>query len=109
MGFFRQIWAVSAMNLAALPSRAGASLVTIVGVATVVAVMLSLLGVGAGVMTSTRGNDQPDQAIVLSSGASELMGSFSQSDVGNLNAADASVPRTKPPARVSGRAVHRLR
>ena len=44
MGFFRQIWAVSAMNLAALPSRAGASLVTIVGVATVVAVMLSLLG-----------------------------------------------------------------
>ncbi len=87
MGFFRQIWAVSAMNLAALPSRAGASLVTIVGVATVVAVMLSLLGVGAGVMTSTLGNDQPDQAIVLSSGASELMGSFSQADVAQIGQA----------------------
>lgn len=87
MGFFRQIWAVSAMNLAALPSRAGASLVTIVGVATVVAVMLSLLGVGAGVMTSTLGNDQPDQAIVLSSGASELMGSFSQADVAQIGLA----------------------
>jgi putative ABC transport system permease protein len=98
MGFFRQIWAVSAMNLAALPSRAGASLVTVVGVATVVAVMLSLLGVGAGVITSTVGNDQPDQAIVLSSGASELMGSFSQSDVAQIGQAPgvAHTPDGKP-------------
>jgi putative ABC transport system permease protein len=98
MSFFRQIWAVSAMSLAALPSRAGASLVTIVGVATVVAVMLSLLGVGAGVMTSTLGNDQPDQAIVLSSGATELMGSFSQSDVAQIGQAPgvAHTPDGKP-------------
>ena len=98
MGFFRQIWAVSAMNLAALPSRAGASLVTIVGVATVVAVMLSLLGVGAGVMSSLLGNDQPDQAIVLSSGATELMGAFSQSDVAQIGQAPgvARTPDGKP-------------
>lgn len=84
MGFFRQIWAVSAMNLAALPSRAGASLVTVVGVATVVAVVLSLLGIGAGVMGAALRNDQPDRAIVLSTGASELMGSFSQADVAQI-------------------------
>jgi putative ABC transport system permease protein len=84
IGFFRQIWAVSAMNLAALPSRAGASLVTIVGVGTVVAVMLSLLGIGAGVMSSVLRNDRPDQAIVVAKGATELMGSFSQADVAQI-------------------------
>ncbi|HVM99958.1 MAG TPA: ABC transporter permease [Caulobacteraceae bacterium] len=84
MGFFRQIWAVSAMNLAELPSRAGASLVTVIGVATVVAVMLSLLGVGEGVMHSVLRNDQPDRAVVLSSGASEYMGSFSKADVAQI-------------------------
>ena len=98
MSFFRQIWAVSAMNLAALPSRAGASLVTIVGVATVIAVMLSLLGIGAGVMSTTFSNDRPDQAVVLSSGASELMGSFSQSDVAQIAQAPgiARAPDGKP-------------
>jgi putative ABC transport system permease protein len=98
MGFFRQIWAVSAMNLAALPSRAGASLVTIVGVATVVAVMLSLLGVGAGVMGTIMSNDQPDRAIVLSTGATEYMGSFSQSDVAQIAEAPgvARAPDGKP-------------
>ena len=98
MGFFRQIWAVSAMNLSALPSRAGASLVTIIGVATVVAVMLSLLGVGAGVMSTTLSNDRPDQVIVLSTGATELMGSFSQADVAQIAEAPgvARAPNGKP-------------
>jgi putative ABC transport system permease protein len=84
MSFLRQIWAVSVMNLAALPSRAGASLVTVVGVATVVAVMLSLLGIGAGVMGSVLKNDQPERAVVLSTGATEYMGSFSQADVAQI-------------------------
>jgi hypothetical protein len=43
------------------PSRAGASLVTVIGVATVIAVMLSLLGVGAGVLHSVLSYDQPDR------------------------------------------------
>jgi len=84
MNLFREIWAVSAMNLAALPSRAGASLVTVIGVATVIAVMLSLLGVGEGVLHSVLSNDQPDRAIVLSSGASEYMGSFTPADVAQI-------------------------
>ena len=84
MSFFRQVWAVTVMNLAALPSRAGASLVTVIGVATVIAVMLSLLGIGEGVLHAGLRNDQPDRAIVLSSGASELMGSFSKADVAQI-------------------------
>lgn len=81
MSLFREIWAVSAMNFAALPSRAGASLVTVIGVATVVAVMLSLLGIGEGVLHSVLSDPQPDRAIVVSSGATQSMGSFSPADV----------------------------
>jgi putative ABC transport system permease protein len=81
MGLFRQIWAVTAMNLAALPSRALASLVTVIGVATVIAVMLSLLAVGTGVLNAGLKNLQPDRVIVLTSQGAEFMGSFSQSDV----------------------------
>jgi putative ABC transport system permease protein len=87
MGFLRQIWVVTAMNLAALPSRVGTSLVTVIGVATVVAVMLSLLGIGEGVLSSALRNQQPDRAIVLSSGATLSMGSFSKADVALIAAA----------------------
>ena len=52
MDELRQILAVRAMSLSALPPRIGAALVTVIGVACVVGVMLSLLGVGAGVMHS---------------------------------------------------------
>ena len=83
MSFFRQIWAVTVMNLAAIPSRASASLVTVVGVATVIAVMISLLGIGEGVLSSVMRNDQPDRAIVISSGApTEYTGAISPAEVG---------------------------
>ena len=81
MSVFRQIWAVTAMNLAALPSRAGASRVTVIGVACVVAVMLALLGIGQGVLHTVMSGEKPDQVIVLSSGATITQGSFSPSDV----------------------------
>jgi putative ABC transport system permease protein len=84
MGVLRQIWAVTAMNLAALPSRIGTSLVTVIGVATVVAVMLSLLGVGEGVLSSYLRNQSPDRVIVRSPGAVATMGSFSKGDVAQI-------------------------
>ena len=87
MSLLRQIWAVTAMNLAAMPSRAGASLVTVVGVACVVAVMLSLLGVGAGVMRAASTGERPDLAIVLSSGATVSLGSFTPGDVAEISEA----------------------
>jgi putative ABC transport system permease protein len=87
MSFLREIWAVTVMNLAALPSRALASLVTVIGVATVIAVMLSLLAVGAGVLNAGLKNSQPDRAIVVSAQGAEFMGSFSQSDVAIISQA----------------------
>jgi putative ABC transport system permease protein len=98
MGFFRQVWAVTAMNLAALPSRAGASLVTVLGVATVIAVMLSLLAIGTGVLNAGLKNDQPDRAIVLAASGAAFMGSFSPSDVAIVGQAPgvAKTPDGKP-------------
>ncbi len=79
MNLFAQIWAVTAMNVRAMPQRAGASLVTVVGVATVVAVMVSLLSIAAGLMQMVDKNIQPADVTVLTSGAPAVyMGSISR-------------------------------
>jgi putative ABC transport system permease protein len=79
MNLLKQIWAVTAMNIRALPQRAGTSLVTVIGVATVIAVMVSLLAIGVGLMQSVNKNVRPDDVVVLSSGAAATyMGSISR-------------------------------
>jgi putative ABC transport system permease protein len=79
MSLFKQIWAVTAMNIRALPQRAGTSLVTVIGVVTVIAVMVSLLAIGVGLLQSINKNVRPDDAIVLTSGtAASYMGSVSR-------------------------------
>jgi len=69
MSLFAQIWAVTAMNVRAIRSRAGASAVVVIGVATVVAVMVSLLSIATGLMQTVNRNVRPDDVIVLSAGA----------------------------------------
>jgi putative ABC transport system permease protein len=82
MGGLRQILAVTRMSLLTLPQRVGSALVTVIGVACVVGVMISLLAVSAGLMESARKHQSASQAIVLSSGqAAEYMGSISASEV----------------------------
>jgi putative ABC transport system permease protein len=66
---FKQTFAVTGMSLSSLPQRIGSSLVTVIGVAAVVAVMVSLLAITAGLMQSATHGSSPDRAIVLSSGA----------------------------------------
>jgi putative ABC transport system permease protein len=79
MSLLKQIWAVTAMNIRALPQRAGTSAVIVIGVATVIAVMVSLLAIGVGLMQSINKNVRPEDAIVLSSGtAASYMGSISR-------------------------------
>ena len=76
---FKQTFAVTGMSLSSLPQRIGSSLVTIIGVAAVVAVMVSLLAIGAGLMQSATQGSAPNRAIVLSSGATAAyMGQISR-------------------------------
>ena len=88
----RQIWAVTYLTLTTLPRRATASLVTMLGVATVVAVMISILAVGAGIHRAVDVNDQPDRVVLLpADGISEFAGAFTTADV----AAIAQAPGIK--------------
>ena len=107
MGLLKQIWAVTAMNIRAVPQRAGTSAVTVIGVATVIAVMVSLLAIGVGLLQSINKNVRPDDAIVLSSGtAASYMGAISRTaaaiiaDAPGVKKDDAGQPMVAPQALV---------
>ena len=79
MSLVKETVAATVMNLKGLPQRAGASLVTVVGVATTVAVMISLLAIGAGLEKTSGKNLSDDMVVVVPSGAqSEYSGTLSR-------------------------------
>ncbi len=91
----KQIIAVTAMNIGNLPQRIGASLVTVIGVACVVAVMTSLLAITAGLERSANRNGDAGRVIVLSAGSTAAyMGSISREQAAIV--ADAPGVKTGP-------------
>ena len=77
----KQIIAVTGMNIRSLPQRLSSSLVTLIGVACVVAVMVSLLAISAGLMQTSARGATADRVIVLSAGATAAyMGSISREE-----------------------------
>ncbi|THD77429.1 MAG: FtsX-like permease family protein [Phenylobacterium sp.] len=82
MSLIRETLAATSMNIKSLPQRLGASLVTVVGVATTVAVMVALLSIGAGLLKTSTKNIGLDRVIVMPSGAqSEYAGSMAREAV----------------------------
>lgn len=75
MNVIRQIFAVVAMNLRSLPQRLGPSLVIIIGSAGVVAVLVAVLGMTAGMAKTLQGTGREDRAIVLRNGSASESGS----------------------------------
>ena len=69
MNEFRQLFAVTIMGLCGIPQRLGASLVIIIGMASVVAVTLSILSMSTGFMRTVNNAGRADRAIVLSQNA----------------------------------------
>lgn len=65
MTFIRQTYALIRMYLADLRRRPGRTFVAGLGVATTVAVMISLLAVGAGAREMAGGSHAPDRVVVL--------------------------------------------
>ncbi len=85
MSLFRQIAAVVGMNLRNLPQRASASLVIVIGIAGVVAVLVSVLSMAVGFSRTIAGAGSPDRALVLSGGAlQEAMSSIPAGAVPNI-------------------------
>ena len=67
------------MNLRSVPHRLGTSLVIVVGIAGVVAVLLSVLAMSMGVLKTVSGAGRDDRAVVLRGGsASELASAISR-------------------------------
>lgn len=66
MNAIRQVVAVTLIGLRAIPQRLGPSLVIVVGMASVVAVTISILSMATGFMRTVNSAGRPDRALVLS-------------------------------------------
>lgn len=69
MSLFRQIRAVTAMNLRALPERWDSSCVVVIGIAGVVGVLVTVLGMATSLSEMLVETGHADRAIVLRNGA----------------------------------------
>lgn len=79
MGGLRQILTVTGMNLRAIPQRLGTSLVIVVGIAGVVAVLISVLAMSVGFQKTSAGTGRADRAIIIRGGSeSELSSSLAR-------------------------------
>jgi putative ABC transport system permease protein len=77
MNALSQIAAVSLMNLRCLPQRIGASSVVIVGIAGVVAVLVSVLAMSTGLVKTLQASGPEDRVIVVRTGSNaELLSSL---------------------------------
>jgi putative ABC transport system permease protein len=78
----KQLWAVSLMSLRTLPQRLGASSVIVIGIAGVVAVLISVLAMGVGFRHTLADSGRPDRAIILRGGSdAELNSNLTRADL----------------------------
>ncbi|NGY04299.1 ABC transporter permease [Solimonas terrae] len=76
---FKQTLAITAMNLKAIPQRLGTSSVIVIGIAGVVAVLVSVLAMATGFHKTVASSGRPDRAIVLRGGSqAEINSSISR-------------------------------
>lgn len=84
MNLFRQVGAVTSMNLRSLPQRASTSLVIVIGIAGVVAVLVSVLAMSTGMIQALQNTGRNDRAIVLRNGSTTEISSALSRDVAPL-------------------------
>jgi putative ABC transport system permease protein len=78
----KTLWAVSVMSLQTLPQRLGASSVIVIGIAGVVAVLISVLAMGVGFRHTLADSGRPDRAIILRGGSdAELNSNLTREEV----------------------------
>ncbi|MGB6450222.1 MAG: FtsX-like permease family protein [Steroidobacteraceae bacterium] len=83
MNALKQIGAVTAVALEAIPRRLGSSLVVVIGTATTVAVLISALAVATGFTRAAAKSGSPDRAIVLG-GLNEASSGISPENVATI-------------------------
>lgn len=95
MNALRQIREIVAMNLQSIPHRWGASLVIVVGIAGVVAVLVAMLSMSAGLTRTLGTTGRADRAIVLRAGSNAELSSFLERALVTLVKQDPAVVRSK--------------
>jgi putative ABC transport system permease protein len=93
MNLFKQIGAVALMNLRSLPHRVGTSVVIVIGIAGVVAVLISVLAMSTGMIATMEHSGRDDRAIVMRNGSASEMGSALGRDAARLVADAPGVRR----------------
>lgn len=79
---FKQLVAVSLMSLSTLPQRLGSSSVIVIGIAGVVAVLVSVLAMATGFRHTMADSGRPDRVIILRGGSdAELNSNLSRADI----------------------------
>jgi putative ABC transport system permease protein len=82
---FKQFIAITGMSLQTLPQRVGASSVIVIGIAGVVAVLVSVLAMGAGFRHTLADTGRADRVIILRGGSdAELNSNLTRSDVDTI-------------------------
>src|ERR1700722_19784680 len=83
---FKQLTAVILMSLQTLPQRIGASSVIVIGIAGVVAVLVSVLAMGAGFRHTLADGGRPARAIILRGGSdAELNSNLARTDIATIS------------------------
>lgn len=82
MKLFNQVAAVTSMNFRSLPQRIGTSLVIVIGIAGVVAVLVSVLAMSTGMIQTMERSGSDDRAIVMRNGSTtEMQSALGRDDV----------------------------
>ncbi len=93
MKMWRQIGSVTAMNLRSIPQRLSTSLVIVIGIAGVVAVLVSVLAMSTGMLKTMNSSGRDDRAIVLRNGSAAENGSVLTREAVRLISDGAGVKR----------------
>jgi putative ABC transport system permease protein len=96
-----QIAAVARYNLLTLPQRKGSSLAAVIGIAGVVAVMVSVLSIAQGILRMMENSASPNNVIVLRSGAASEMMSGLLGDMTDIIAEGPGIARNENGAMAS--------
>jgi putative ABC transport system permease protein len=103
---FKQLSAVIGMSLQTLPQRVGASSVIVIGIAGVVAVLVSVLAMGAGFRHTLADSGRADRVIILRGGSdAELNSNLTRADVDTISNAPGLAKDTSGKALLSSELV----
>jgi putative ABC transport system permease protein len=94
MSALTQIAAVSAMNIRSLPQRFGTSSVVVIGIAGVVAVLISVLAMSTGLLKTMQNVGIPNRVIVVRTGSSSELVSVLARDAALAIADSAGIKKS---------------